>query len=207
MDQFISVMGKKDNALLIDCRNYTSTLVPFTNPDIVILITNSNVKHQLTGSEYPTRRKQCQTAALLLNKTSLRDATVKDIEHLKLINANEDVVKRARHVVGEIDRTVKAAEALKQKDFRTFGELMVESHVSLKNDFEVSCPEIDCLVELALQVQGVLGSRITGGGFGGCTVTLVESRAVDRVINNITNNYSGQPTFYICTPGDGAKIL
>ncbi|GJQ72240.1 hypothetical protein Trydic_g3331 [Trypoxylus dichotomus] len=207
MDQFISVMGKKDNALLIDCRNYTSTLVPFNHPDIVVLITNSNVKHQLTGSEYPTRRKQCETAALLLNKTSLREATFKDIEHLRLNNANEDVIKRARHVVGEIDRTVKAAEALKQKDFGRFGELMVESHVSLKNDFEVSCPEINCLVELALQVQGVLGSRMTGGGFGGCTVTLVESRAVERVINNITNNYSGQPTFYICTPCDGAKIL
>ncbi|KAI4456714.1 mevalonate kinase/galactokinase [Holotrichia oblita] len=207
MDQFISTMGKKDNALLIDCRTCTSILIPFINPDTVILITNSNVKHELTGSEYPTRRKQCQAAASLLNKISLRDATYEDIEHLKSLNADEDVIKRARHVVGEIDRTAKAAEALKEKDFKKFGELMVESHVSLKNDFEVSCPELDCLVELALQVQGVLGSRLTGGGFGGCTVTLVESHAVDKVIKNIINNYSKQPTFYICTPSNGTKIL
>ncbi|KAK9687059.1 Galactokinase galactose-binding signature [Popillia japonica] len=207
MDQFISMMGKKDNALLIDCRTCTSTLIPFKSPDIVILITNSNVKHELTGSEYPTRRKQCQTAASLLNKISLRDATYNDIEYLTSLNADEDVVKRARHVVGEIDRTARAAEALKNKDFKKFGKLMVESHISLKNDFEVSCPEIDCLVELALQVPGVLGSRLTGGGFGGCTVTLVESHAVDKVIKNIVNNYSRQPTFYICTPSDGSKIL
>lgn len=95
---------------------------------------------------------------------------------LKSINADEDVIKRARHVVGEIDRTAKAAEALKQKNYTKFGELMVESHVSLKNDYEVSCTEIDSLVELALQVPGVLGSRITGGGFGGCTVTLVSTK-------------------------------
>ncbi|XP_018331395.1 galactokinase-like [Agrilus planipennis] len=207
MDQFISVMGKKDHALLIDCRSMTSTLIPLADPDLVILVTNSNVKHELTGSEYSTRKQQCQQAALLLKKLSLRDATLADIDYLKSIGTDEEIVKRIRHVVTEIERTVQAAEALKEKDFVKFGKLMVQSHNSLRDDYEVSCPELDTLVELALQVDGVLGSRMTGGGFGGCTVTLAYKNAVDEVIRNITKKFKGKPTFYICTPRDGAKIL
>ncbi|XP_019880289.1 galactokinase-like [Aethina tumida] len=205
MDQFISVLGKKDNALLIDCRHLTSTLIPITDPNYVFLITNSNVKHELTGSEYSTRRRQCQEAAQLIKKISLRDANLDDINYLISINTDNDIVKRARHVVTEIQRTVDGAEALKEKNYVKFGQLMVESHNSLKNDYNVSCPEIDQLVELALQVDGVVGSRMTGGGFGGCTVTLVHSRSVDDVIANIKKGYKGKPAFYVCSPSDGAR--
>ncbi|KAJ8984669.1 hypothetical protein NQ317_015760 [Molorchus minor] len=204
MDQFISLMGKKNHALLIDCRNLTSSLIPLSDSNIVVLITNSNVKHELTGSEYPTRRKQCQQAALIMKKVSLRDATLEDVNYLKSINADEDIVKRARHVITEIQRTSEAAQALKQMNFRRFGQLMVESHQSLRDDYDVSCPELDALVEAALEVEGVLGSRMTGGGFGGCTVSLVYAHVIDKVIGNIKKKYKGSPTFYICTPSDGA---
>ncbi|XP_030758619.1 galactokinase-like [Sitophilus oryzae] len=207
MDQFISVMGKEGNALLIDCRSMNSELIPLDDPKIVVLVTNSNVKHELTGSEYPTRRKHCEEAALLLKKVSLRDANESDIQYLKSIEADEVLIKRARHVVSEIQRTVQGATALKERNYNKFGQLMIESHNSLRDDYEVSCPEIDSLVELALKVDGVLGSRITGGGFGGCTVTLVNADAVDKVIENINKNYKGKATFYVCKPSAGARIL
>jgi len=207
MDQFISMMGKQDNALLIDCKTMVSTLVPFIEPNIVILIIDSNVKHELTGSEYSSRRKQCEDAARLLNKTSLREATEEDIEYLKSSNADELIIKRARHVVSEIKRTEAAAKLLKEKNFAKFGQLMTESHNSLQYDFEVSCEELDNLVHLALEIDGVLGSRMTGGGFGGCTVTLVYKNNVEQLIGHIKKNYKGKPTFYVCKPSDGAKIL
>ncbi|KAJ8915143.1 hypothetical protein NQ315_000395 [Exocentrus adspersus] len=202
MDQFISLMGKKDHALLIDCRSLDSTLIPLTDPNVVVLVTNSNVKHELTGSEYPTRKKQCQEAAAILKKASLRDAKIEDVDYLKSKNADEEVVKRARHVITEIKRTAEAAEALKQMDYK---KLMIESHQSLRDDYNVSCPDVDSLVELALEVEGVLGSRITGGGFGGCTVTLVYAHAVDKVIDNIKKKYKGKATFYVCKPSEGAR--
>ncbi|KAK4874707.1 hypothetical protein RN001_014067 [Aquatica leii] len=207
MDQFISVMGKEGNALLIDCRSMVSTLIPLTEPDIVVLITNSNVKHELTGSEYSTRKNQCMEASQLIKKISLRDAAESDIEYLESINANPDLIKRTKHVVTEIQRTLEGSEALKSKDYKKFGELMIESHNSLRDDYEVSCPELDVLVELALEVDGVLGSRMTGGGFGGCTVTLVYKKAVAKVIEYINNNYEGKATFYICKPSNGAQLL
>ncbi|KAG5864299.1 Galactokinase, partial [Gonioctena quinquepunctata] len=207
MDQFISFMGKKDHALLIDCRQLTSSLIPLKDENIVVLITNSNVKHELTGSEYPTRRKQCHESALILKKVSLRDANLDDIKYLESINTDPEIVSRARHVITEIKRTTDAAEMLRQQNYRKFGELMTESHYSLKNDYNVSCPELDSLVELALEVEGVLGSRMTGGGFGGCTVTLVYSHIAEKVIDNITEKYKGSPTFYICKPSHGASVL
>ncbi|XP_022903458.2 galactokinase-like [Onthophagus taurus] len=207
MDQFISVMGKENTALLIDCQNITSKLIPFVSDEVAVLITNSNVKHELTGSEYPTRRKQCYEAASLLKKISLRDADKKDVEELINLNVDEVIIKRAKHVISEIKRTTEAAEALRNKDFVRFGKLMIESHYSLKDDYEVSCPEIDELVELALEVDGVYGSRITGGGFGGCTVTLVQKGAVNKVINNIGDKYKGKATFYVCAPSNGAQII
>lgn len=207
MDQFISMLGKQNNVLFIDCRSLTSTLIPFTDPSIVILITNSNVKHELEGSEYANRRKQCHDAAILLNKLSLRDATLNDIEVLKSMNIEEEIIKRARHAINEIIRTEEAAKALRAKDYEKFGKLMIESHDSLKNDFEVSCSELDELVYATLEIEGVLGSRMTGGGFGGCTVTMVYKNAVENVISHIKNVYQGNPTFYVCVPCDGAKII
>nr|CAD7439184.1 unnamed protein product [Timema bartmani] len=207
MDQFVSVLAKQGHALLIDCRSLTHTLVPLKDPNIVILITNSHVKHELTGSEYPTRRRQCEEAAKALGKKFLRDADMQDLERLQSKPIDETMLRRARHVIGEIARTERAADALKSGDYEAFGELMVESHISLRDDYEVSCPELDQLVELALVVPGVLGSRMTGGGFGGCTVTLLRNEAVNDAIANMETHYKGKASFYIVTASDGAREL
>ncbi|KAJ7316031.1 hypothetical protein JRQ81_002193 [Phrynocephalus forsythii] len=204
MDQFISVMGKEGHALLIDCRSLETRLVPLTDSNVVVLVTNSNVRHILTGSEYPTRRRQCEEAAEALGKASLREASLTDLEDSKA-RLSEEVYRRARHVIGEIERTLRAAEALESRDYQRFGQLMVESHNSLRDDYEVSCPEVDELVSAALEIPGVYGSRMTGGGFGGCTVTLLESGAAEKVLKHIKEKYSGTATFYFTKPSDGAK--
>ncbi|KAM9371180.1 galactokinase [Phaethornis superciliosus] len=206
MDQFISVMGKEGHALLIDCRSLETVLVPLTDASLAILITNSNVQHTLTGSEYPMRRRQCEEAAAVLGKASLRDATMAELEVARS-QLGEEVYWRARHVIGEIARTAQAAQALQDKDYRTFGRLMVESHNSLRDNYEVSCPELDELVAAALEVDGVYGSRMTGGGFGGCTVTLLEAGAAERAQHHIQEKYSGTATFYLTKPSGGAKVL
>ncbi|XP_068162159.1 galactokinase isoform X1 [Antennarius striatus] len=206
MDQFVSVLGREGHALLIDCRSLEATPVPLTDPNLVILITNSNVKHSLTGSEYPTRRRQCEEAASILGKESLRDATMKDLEEARA-RLDDVTYNRARHVIEEIERTVHAAEALKRGAYQEFGQLMVESHNSLRDLYEVSCRELDELVSAAMEVEGVFGSRMTGGGFGGCTVTLLQASATDRAILHIQERYSGTPTFYVTTPSDGARAL
>ncbi|NXN91914.1 GALK1 Galactokinase, partial [Rhinopomastus cyanomelas] len=206
MDQFISVMGKEGHALLIDCRSLETILVPLTDASLTILITNSNVRHMLTGSEYPTRRRQCEEAAVALGKASLRDATMAELEAARS-HLGEEVFRRARHVVGEIARTAQAVQALQDRDYRMFGKLMVESHNSLRDDYEVSCPELDELVAAALEVSGVYGSRMTGGGFGGCTVTLLEAGAAERAQHHIQEKYSGAATFYLSKPSGGAKVL
>uniref|UniRef100_A0A673LRW6 Galactokinase-like n=1 Tax=Sinocyclocheilus rhinocerous TaxID=307959 RepID=A0A673LRW6_9TELE len=137
MDQFVSVLGKEGHALLIDCRSLEATAVPLADPGLVILITNSNVRHSLTGSEYPTRRKQCEEAAAVLSKKSLREATLQDLEAAK-DRLDGVTYHRARHVIKEIERTAQAAEALKRGDYKEFGRLMVESHNSLRDNYEVS---------------------------------------------------------------------
>ncbi|XP_016106548.1 galactokinase isoform X3 [Sinocyclocheilus grahami] len=182
MDQFVSVLGKEGHALLIDCR------------------------HSLTGSEYPTRRKQCEEAAAVLSKKSLREATLQDLEAAK-DRLDGVTYRRARHVIEEIERTAQAAEALKRGDYKEFGRLMVESHNSLRDNYEVSCPELDELVAAALEVDGVFGSRMTGGGFGGCTVTLLQAHAMERAVKHIQEKYHGSPTFFITTPSEGAHAL
>ncbi|KAJ7987829.1 hypothetical protein DPEC_G00330580 [Dallia pectoralis] len=184
MDQFVSVLGREDHALLIDCRSLEATPVPLSDPGLVILICNSNVKHSLTGSEYPSRRKQCEEAAAILGKASLRDATLKDLEDAKS-HLDDETYLRARHVIEEITRTTQAAEALKKGAYKDFGRLMVESHTSLRDLYKVSCGELDELVSIAMEVEGVFGSRMTGGGFGGCTVTLLQAGAIDRTMKHI----------------------
>ncbi|XP_065591313.1 galactokinase isoform X2 [Cyrtonyx montezumae] len=206
MDQFISVMGKESHALLIDCRSLDAVPVPLCDANLAVLITNSNVRHALSGSEYPTRRRQCQEAAAALGRSSLRDVTMAELEASRS-RLGEEVYRRARHVVGEIERTARAAQALQDGDYVTFGMLMVESHNSLRDDYAVSCPELDQLVAAALEVDGVYGSRMTGGGFGGCTVTLLVAEAAERAQQHIQEKYSGTATFYITKPSDGAKVL
>ncbi|KAK4316905.1 hypothetical protein Pmani_011978 [Petrolisthes manimaculis] len=206
MDQFISTMGKKGNALLIDCRSLESTLVPLSDPAIALVITNSNVRHSLSGTEYPTRRRQCYQAATTLGKDSLRDATLSDLEKHKG-SLSEVVYMRARHAISEIQRTQEAVDVLRKKDYVKFGKLMTDSHNSLRVDYEVSCPELDQLVDIANTCPGVYGARMTGGGFGGCTVTLVSCECVSDLIAHTNATYKGQATFYVCQPEEGAQVL
>ncbi|XP_037094742.1 galactokinase-like [Pollicipes pollicipes] len=206
MDQFISAMGQADNALLIDCRSLESTLVPLADHQISVLITNSNVRHALTGSEYPSRRRACHETARLLGVKALRDASMALLDERKADISEEDF-RRARHVVTEIARTEAAATAFADGDYATAGRLMNESHASLRDDFEVSCAELDQLQELASSVDGVFGSRMTGGGFGGCTVTLLKQTSVEACIARMREGFSGSATFYVCRPADGARVV
>lgn len=213
MDQFVSTLGRKDHLLLLDCRSRKTDLVPMTDPSVSVLITNTNVKHQLTGSEYPTRRRQCETAAKILGLASLRDATADMLE--KGRGGMDDVVfRRARHVIGEIERTIHAAEGIRFGNWPTVGQLMYASHDSLRDDYEVSCKELDVVVDIARGIGpkgGVIGCRMTGGGFGGCTVALVRTDAVATVSKTLAANYTEQtgivPTMFVSRPGQGAVIL
>ncbi|XP_013781334.1 galactokinase-like [Limulus polyphemus] len=206
MDQFIAFMGKMDHALLVDCRSLESRLVPFKNPEVTILITNSNVRHSLTGSEYPTRRRNCEEAARIMGKKSLRDVTLENLEDFQN-KLTEEMYRQVHHVVMEIHRTKQSAEALEAGDYKMFGKWMFESHESLSKDYKVSCPELDELVKVVANVEGVYGSRMTGAGFGGCTVTLLKTAVVQEAINEIKSKYHGHPTFYVCHPGDGARVI
>lgn len=201
-------MGKEGCALFLDCRDLKTKQIPMRQiNDYVFLITNANVPHKLSSSAYCKRRDCCYAAAKILNVKSLRDATMDSIEVLKSQNVTEEMVKRVRHVISEIQRTVDATVALEKSDFVQFGRLMNESHDSLQNDYEVSSKELDTLVAAAREVDGVLGSRLTGAGFGGCTVTLLEKKAIDNVIQNIKAKYTGTPSFYIAQPANGARVM
>ena len=191
MDQFSSTLCQADHLMLLDCRNQQTEMIPMTDPDVTVLITNTNVKHELTGGEYAERRSQCEKAAEILGVTTLREVTVEQLEQAKS-QLDEVLYRRARHVVGEIDRTVRATKAIPNREWEEVGRLMYASHASLRDDYEVSCPELDVLVDLASELgaeKGVIGSRMTGGGFGGCTVTLVRTDAVDDVAQAIASRY------------------
>ncbi len=215
MDQFASAMGKKDNAIFLDTSTLQYEYAPVVLKDAKIVITNSKVKHSLVDSAYNDRRNESEAALKELQEDidihTLGDLTEEQFEIHK--NAIKDPVrlKRAKHAVYENQRTIKAVEALKADDIETFGKLMNDSHISLRDDYEVSCEEIDILVNLAWKTEGVIGSRITGGGFGGCTVSIVKNDAVDNFINVIGNAYEEKvghkAEFYVVDIGDGAGAL
>lgn len=208
MDQFISVMGEEGCSLLLDCRDLSTKQIPMAGLDeFVFLVTNSNAPHKLTSSAYRERRDCCFQVAKALQKKSLREATISDLEKLKQQGLPEQSLRYCRHVVMEIKRTQDAALALQSSDFKKFGQLMNESHDSLRDDYKVSSVELDSLVDAAREVEGVLGSRLTGAGFGGCTVTLVKKDSVERLIQHMCQMYSGKPTFYVAKPAAGARIL
>ncbi len=215
MDQFASAMGKKDCAIFLDTSNLNFEYAPVKLPDAKIVITNSKVKHSLVGSAYNDRRNECEAALKDLQKVTdiqtLGDLTEEEFEAHK--DAIQDPVcrVRAKHAVYENQRTIKAVNALKENNIEEFGRLMNASHVSLRDDYEVSCEEIDILVDLAWQIPGVIGSRITGGGFGGCTVSIVKNDAVDTFIDTIGKQYKEkvghEAEFYVVEIGDGAGKL
>ena len=213
MDQFSSAVCETDHLMQLDCRSLVTKQVPFTNPNVTVLIINSNVKRELASSAYPIRRGQCETAAKQLGVTALRDATLRMLD--KMADQLEDVVyRRARHVITENERVEMMAAALEADNWAQAGDLMYASHDSLRDDYEVSCEELNLLVDTAHQIGtggGVIGSRLTGAGFGGCTVTLVETDAVEDVASRIAQVYqttlSIQPTLFTTRPGPGAHII
>jgi galactokinase len=213
MDQFIIALGEKDRALFLDCRDLSYRLIPVQSEKVKLVITNTKVKRSLAGSEYNQRREECGEGVNLLKKKlpkikSLRDVTPEDLaEHQELLP--ETVRKRCFHVVMENDRVTRAVQALEKGSLREFGRLMIESHNSLRDLYQVSCPELDLLVKNALSLKGVLGSRMTGAGFGGCTVSLVDEKAVDEFRIKSSRGYQKEtgkvPEFYVCRISDGVR--
>jgi galactokinase len=213
MDQFASVMGQEGHLMLLDCRSQQIEQIPFTDPGITVLIVNTNVRHELSGGEYAERRGQCESAVRKLGVQSLRDATLSQLESQRERLEPVEFL-RARHAISEIERTAAAAEALKTADWPRVGRLMYASHDSLRDDYEVSCEELDLLVNLARELgsqRGIIGSRMTGGGFGGCTVSLVETVRVDQVAQHISQTYRAQtgiePSVLTSRPARGAHIV
>ena len=215
MDQFTVAVGKKDNAIFLDTNTLQYEYAPILLEDSKIIITNSKVKHSLVTSEYNVRRQECADALSDLQKelsiSSLGELTPEEFEEAKHLIRDEVRVKRAKHAVYENQRTIAAVKALKEGDITKFGELMNQSHVSLRDDYEVSCKEIDLLVDLSWNTPGVIGSRITGGGFGGCTVSIVKNEAVDNFIKSVGEAYKEkfgyEAEFYVVDIGVGASRL
>lgn len=215
MDQFTAVMGRRGHALLIDCRSLETTLIPLTASDVVVAICDTRVKHELASSEYNTRRRECERGVEILREwlpeiRALRDVSVEDFERYKN-HLPEPIRRRCRHIVTENARTLLAAEALSAGRVEEMGQLMFLSHKSLRDDYEVSCRELDALVEIASGIKGVMGARMTGGGFGGCTVNLVERAALDEFQRDIESGYKRatgiEPFIYIAEASDGAKEI
>ena len=204
MDQFASVLCEKDHLLLIDCRSQEVQAVPFLDPAVSLLISNTGVSHSLASSEYALRRKQCDRALALLGLSSWRDATV---DHISKIE-DELLQHRARHVISEIARTQEVAMFCGKADWEAVGQRMRASHRSLQLDYEVSCPELDLLVSLGDSVKGVFGSRMTGGGFGGSTVSLVATECAEQILETYRTKYDSQTTHsleaFIMRPSSGA---
>ena len=213
MDQFAVGMGKKDNAILLDCNTLKYEYVPVKLKNMSIVIANTNKKRGLADSKYNARRADCQEAVKTLNKNGvnikyLGELTVAEFEKVKHFLTNEDQLKRATHAVTENERAKIAVEFLKKDDIAEFGRLMNKSHISLRDDYEVTGLELDSLVEAAWEEKGTVGSRMTGAGFGGCTVSIVENDYVDSFIKNVGKKYKEktglEASFYIANIGDGA---
>ena len=211
MDQFVSLFGQEQKALLLDCRSLDFELLPL--PDNVrLIICNTMVKHELASSAYNERRAQCEAGVKYLaqfvpNITALRDVTLEQLEQFGS-DLPEVGYRRCRHVITENTRVLAAAQALEQGDLNDFGRLMGESHQSLRDDYEVSSEELDLMVELARKVEGVYGARMTGGGFGGCTVNLVAAEHVADFRKRVAESYEEvtklKPDIYICSASNGA---
>lgn len=214
MDQMISALGQAHHALLIDCRSYDYRAIPMPS-QVRIVVCDSKVSRGLAASAYNQRRAECdeavrQLSTVLPNIRALRDVTPEQLEQRQDL-LSPVVLRRARHVVTENARTLEAAERLAAGDLDRFGVLMNESHRSLRDDYEVSSPQLDLLVATAQAVPGVYGARLTGAGFGGCTVSLVAPAAVEQMVEAVTaayqNGFGRAPDVYVCTASDGARVL
>ena len=214
MDQYIACCGVAGHALLIDCRSLASRHVAIA-PNLRILIANSGVRHQHAGGEYNLRREACEEGVRLLSRylgpiQALRDVTPQQLES-KRRKLPELIYRRCRHIVTENARVLEAERALETGDFVACGRAMNASHLSMRDDFEITCPEVDMLAGLAQNVKGVYGSRMTGGGFGGCTISLIEEWAIDKTSQMLTDGYriamGRDVDIYVCAPSDGAQLI
>ncbi len=212
MDQFISCFGEADHALMLDCRSLEAQQLALPE-EVKLVVCNTMVKHELATSEYNARRAECEEGVSLLAREilelrSLRDLSMNDLERLAS-ELPEVIYRRCRHVVSENHRVIEAAAALRGGDLSVFGKLMAESHRSLRDDYEVSCKELDTMVNLANDAEGVHGARMTGGGFGGCTINLVEINCVDQFKQSVASGYAEaigrEPEVYICLAAQGAE--
>ena len=212
MDQSIAIMARAGRALLLDCRTGDTQQIPFDSPDLVLLVADTQVKHELSDGGYAARRQQCYDAAGKLGVSMLRDA---DHDQVAAAGAdgtlNEKELMRARHVVGEIERTLEAVGALEAGDVERFGHLMVGSHHSLRDDYEVSCEELDAIVELACGCEGVFGARMTGGGFGGCAIVLAtadRAETVTKIVGDgFAERFGNRCPIFATTAAQGARRL
>jgi galactokinase len=211
MDQFISALGRKDHALFLDCRDLTYRHVPL-RPGVKIVVCNTGVKRALAHSEYEARRDQCAQALARLRSTGLAVSSLRDVEPAELEAGRqaltEILFRRARHVVTENLRVLSAVQALERNDLERFGVLMNDSHASLRDDYEVSSPELDLLADLASKQPGLVGARMTGAGFGGCTVNLVRQNATENFVEAVSEEYERALGFkaevYVFEASDGA---
>jgi len=213
MDQYASAFGKPNRLVMIDCKTGEPELIPFENPDLTVLISNTMVHHELSDGGYAIRRKHTEDGLAIIGKDSWRDVSTADVE-ASWEKLGDPVNRRARHVVSEISRTIRAATALTNNDFETLGALMAASHHSLRDDFEVSCEELDILVEIADKIGrngGVIGARMTGGGFGGSTVTLCETNKAADIAATLADEYEKRtgftPQIFASRPSRGAHLV
>lgn len=215
MDQFASGLGAKDHAIFLNCDTLEYELVPVVLKGCKIVVSNTNSPHKLDSGKYNERVGECKAAVEAIKPykaiSQLADLTVDEFNALESKIENEVVRARARHVVSEIKRTTDAVEALKAGDLELFGKLMNASHSSLRDDYEVTGPELDAMAEAAWKIDGVIGSRMTGGGFGGCTVSVVKDEAIDMFISEVGKEYHAKtgltPEFYVAEIGDGGKKI
>lgn len=215
MDQTIVASGRQGNAMLLDCRDLSKHFVPIDASELRVVIVNSMVKHELTGSEYPERRRQCEQGVAFFQKENpqtkaLRDVTLRQLESAKG-QLPEVVYRRCRHVITENNRTTEAAKFLGKRQYEETGALMVESHKSLRDDYEVSTEELDFLADEAMKVKGVYGARMTGGGFGGSIVAIVQPRQVETFTQSIQQAFEAKfkikPTVIPTTATNGVSVL
>jgi galactokinase len=215
MDQTIVSCGKAGTAMLMDCRDLSKQFIPIDPAALRVVIVNSLAPHELSGGEYGERRSQCETGVTYFKKSNPKIRALRDVTMDQVLAAKNDlsevVFKRCRHVVGEIHRATEAAKLLVAKDYKTVGKLMVESHNSLRDDYEVSTVELDFLAEESMKIPGVYGARMTGGGFGGCIVALAKPDSVDALTSHLNKAYPEKfgktPEIFVTTATDGAKVV
>lgn len=209
MDQMISAAGKKDHAMLLDCRSLERKMVSLPQGAIIVVM-DSATRRELVDSAYNERRSQCQSVANFFGVKALRDLSLIELEQKKS-QINPVTYKRARHVITENERTLKASEAMQSGNSTKMGELMIASHVSMRDDFEISRKELDIMVEIALKQSGCFGARMTGGGFGGCAIALIRDDVIDSFTENVFNSYHTKtgltPALYVCRATNGAEIV